>query len=179
MTDPDQKAVDKVEKRERRRAKKRRILAAASIDAFNDTGAAQHIARRHRTDNKVREYTVAQLLNQFRDPRAVLLEMANTSTAELAKKLRCTRLEAHQERRHAALAVLPYIASKMPVQVDMRHTRAIHITFEADETGDQPLEQLTHRIAPAIDLAAEDITAQSEQAQPNGSNNGRGAKVAG
>ena len=70
-------------------------------------------------------YTVSQLLETFRDPRAVLLEIASTETQALAEQLGVSMHEALQERRLAAQTVLPYVSQKLPVQVDMRHTRAI------------------------------------------------------
>jgi len=70
-------------------------------------------------------YTVSQLLETFRDPRAVLLEIASTDTDKLAEQLGVSMHEALQERRLAAQTVLPYVSQKLPVQVDMRHTRAI------------------------------------------------------
>lgn len=168
MTDPTQRALDLREKRERRTAKKRRLLAAAQIDAFNDSGAGR--IRRPKPDRKVREYNVAQLLNQYRDPRAVLLEIASTPTAKLAETLRCSALEASQERRHAALAVLPYVASKMPVQVDMRHTRAVHIHFDdADTLTLEPHQAEQHQI---IDLSAETIDEVPARGQKAGASRG-------
>lgn len=79
--------------------------------------------------SKFQIYTVSQLLESFRDPRAVLLEIASTETSALAETLGCTLMEALGERRLAAQTVLPYVAQKLPVQVDMRHTKAIHLNI--------------------------------------------------
>lgn len=59
-------------------------------------------------------WTVSQLLETYRDPRAVLLEIASTPTDELAKTLNCTLLDAVQERRLAATIVLPYVSQRLP-----------------------------------------------------------------
>jgi len=67
------------------------------------------------------------------DRLELLLEIASTETAELAERMGCTLLEAQQERRLCAQAVLPYVAQKLPVQVDMRHTRAIHLNIVSDD----------------------------------------------
>jgi hypothetical protein len=40
--------------------------------------------------------------------------------------------DALAERRLCAQAVLPYVAQKLPVQVDMRHTKAIHLNIVDD-----------------------------------------------
>lgn len=77
-------------------------------------------------------WTVSQLLEGFGDPRAILLEIAATPTEQLMKDAGCTYMEALAERRLSALAVLPYVAQKLPVQVDMRHTRAIHLNIVDD-----------------------------------------------
>ena len=77
-------------------------------------------------------YTVSQLLETYRDPRAVLMEIASTETATLAKTLNCSMQDALAERRLCAQAVLPYVAQKLPAQVDMRLTRAINLNIVDD-----------------------------------------------
>jgi len=83
-------------------------------------------------DRTFKAWTVSQLLEQYRDPRAILLEIASTPTADLAKQMHGTLADALAERRLCAQAVLPYVAQKLPVQVDMRHTRAIHLNIVDD-----------------------------------------------
>jgi hypothetical protein len=94
-------------------------------------------------------WTVSQLLEQYRDPRAILLEIASMDTAKLAAEMHGTLADALAERRLCAQAVLPYVAQKLPVQVDMRHTRAIVlnivddrqyeelVTLDAEQTDDE------------------------------------------
>jgi len=53
-------------------------------------------------------------------------------TAKLAAEMHGTLADALAERRLCAQAVLPYVAQKLPVQVDMRHTRAIHLNIVDD-----------------------------------------------
>lgn len=81
------------------------------------------------TKGRFQAYTVSQLLETYRDPRAVLLEIASMDTLELAKLANCTPLEALQERRLCATNVLPYVASKMPVDVTIKHTKAVHLNI--------------------------------------------------
>ena len=73
-------------------------------------------------------------------------------THKLAEITGCTPLEALQERRYCAQAVLPYVSQKLPIQVDMRHTRAIHLNLldndqymalENVANGPDPLETQT------------------------------------
>lgn len=77
-------------------------------------------------------WTVSQLLEQYRDPRAILLEIASTDTRKLAEDMQASYADALAERRLCAQAVLPYVAQKLPVQVDMRHTKAIHLNIVDD-----------------------------------------------
>jgi len=91
-------------------------------------------------DRTFKAWTVSQLLEQYRDPRAILLEIASTPTAELAKQMHGTLADALAERRLCAQAVLPYVAQKLPVQVDMRHTRAIHLNIVDDRQYQELVE---------------------------------------
>lgn len=86
-------------------------------------------------------WTVTQLLQGYGDPRAILLQNASMTIDAIVKATGCTRLEAFQEKRLCAIAVLPYVAQKLPVQVDMRHTRAIHLNILA-EPQYREIEQL-------------------------------------
>ena len=91
----------------------------------------QQQAGRPGPPRKFTAYTVAQLLETYRDPRAVLLEIA-LLTPKAREDLACSMADAMAERRLCAQAVLPYVAQKLPVQVDMRHTRAIHLNIVDD-----------------------------------------------
>jgi hypothetical protein len=77
-------------------------------------------------------WTVSQLLETYRDPRAILLEIASMDTAALAKTMNASLADALAERRLCAQAVLPYVAQKLPAQVDMRLTRAINLNIVDD-----------------------------------------------
>ena len=88
-------------------------------------------------------WTVNRLLEAWSDPRAVLLEIASTDTATLAERMGCTLLEAQQERRLCAQTVLPYVAQKLPVQVDVRPSRAIHLNI-VDERQFSELVELAN-----------------------------------
>lgn len=120
-------------------------------------------------------YTVTQLLERHRDPRDVLLELASMETEELAKRAGCTYLEAFAERRLCAGTVLPYVASKMPVQVDMRHTKAIHLNIvdagqyqqlQAIASDDSQAMQIV--TGQAIESAIEQAEADDAQAADDG-----------
>jgi len=108
------------------------------------TKAPATIAKQHRGHPARRKsfkaWTVSQLLETYRDPRAILLEIAGTDTATLAKQMNGTLADALAERRICAQAVLPYVAQKLPVQVDMRHTRAIHLNIVDDRQYQELVE---------------------------------------
>jgi hypothetical protein len=90
------------------------------------------VRKRSQKAKTFKAWTVSQLLEQYRDPRAILLEIASMDTAKLAAEMHGTLADALAERRLCAQAVLPYVAQKLPVQVDMRHTRAIVLNIVDD-----------------------------------------------
>ena len=127
-------------------------------------------------------YTVARLLQEFRDPRAILLEIASTDTLELAKLFAGTDpdtgapntptpthiMTAVAERRQCATHVLPYVVPKMPVQLDMRHTKAIHLNI-VDERQFTELQQLASDDAADPDgLSIQLINATPVEAEQSG-----------
>ena len=94
------------------------------------------ISKQHRGKPSSRKsfkvWTVSQLLETYRDPRAILLEIASMDTKALAAEINCSLQDALAERRLCAQAVLPYVAQKLPAQVDMRLTRAINLNIVDD-----------------------------------------------
>lgn len=78
--------------------------------------------------NKRTERTVAFLLARHRDPREVLLEIAESNVFDLAALLGCTPFEAMQEKRLAAIGVLPYVAARItPEMADNRQIIHLHL----------------------------------------------------
>lgn len=109
--------------------------------------ATEHAVKRHRKDvgrlprrsglaphkrTKATLFTVSKLLDTYEDPRAVLLSIASMDTEDLAKQCKCSMADALAERRLCAQAVLPYVAQKLPISVDMKHTRAIVLNIVDD-----------------------------------------------
>lgn len=117
--------------------------------------------RPKRDARRFQAYTVSQLLETYRDPRAVLLEIASMDTKTLANlmagrnadddPLPAYLVDAIAERRLCAQAVLPYVAQKLPVQVDMRHTKAIHLNI-VDDRQYQELVEISTEPAPGDDM---------------------------
>jgi hypothetical protein len=87
----------------------------------------------HKERKSFQVYTVSQLMQTFEDPRAVLMRIAQMDTQELARMCDCSMIDALAERRLSAQAVLPYVAQKLPIQIDTRHTKAIHLNIVSDE----------------------------------------------
>lgn len=112
-------------------------------------------------------WTVSQLLEQYRDPRAILLEIASTDTRKLAEDMQASYADALAERRLCAQAVLPYVAQKLPIQVDMRHTKAIHLNI-VDEAQYHELLEVAEAPAPDdgmnMQLIGQGIAQESDQA---------------
>ena len=79
--------------------------------------------------NKRTERTVAFLLARHRDPREVLLELAEANVADLAALLGCSLYQAAQEKRLAAIGVLPYVAQRMPLAVDVTNRQVVYLTI--------------------------------------------------
>jgi hypothetical protein len=74
-------------------------------------------------------WTVSKLLETYRDPRAVLLEIAGKDTKALAAEMQSSLGDAQAERRLCAQAVLPYICQRLPTQIDMRTTKSITLNI--------------------------------------------------
>lgn len=86
--------------------------------------------------NRRTEKTVAFLLSRHRDPRQVLMEIAEASVGDLAALLNCTLLEAMGEKRLAAAAVLPFVAARLtPETVVNDHRRAVHLHINTGFVG--------------------------------------------
>jgi hypothetical protein len=79
--------------------------------------------------NKRTERTVAYLLSRHRDPREVLIEIAESNVFDLAALLGCKPFEALQEKRLAAIGVLPYVAARITPEVLNDNRQVIHLTI--------------------------------------------------
>lgn len=85
------------------------------------------------------------LLSRYTSPLEVLAQMASTDVDLLARSLGCSKLEAYAEKRQSAMALLPYLHSKMPVAVDLTSHKIVHLVIgdlgeaEAAEKADDVL----------------------------------------
>jgi hypothetical protein len=79
--------------------------------------------------NKRTERTVRFLMSRHRDPREVLLEIAEANVFDLAALLGCSPHEAMQEKRLAAIGVLPYVAARITPEVLNDNRQVVHLTI--------------------------------------------------
>lgn len=81
--------------------------------------------------NKRTERTVAFLLSRHRDPREVLIEIAEANVGDLAALLGCSVFEAAQEKRLAAIGVLPYVAARITPEVLNDNRQVVYLTINS------------------------------------------------
>jgi len=119
-------------------------------EAETEAGRAMQAQRRGRgrppgARNKRTERTVAWLLSKHRDPREVLLEIAEANPFDLAAEYGCTPWEAVQEKRAAANAVLPYVAERRPIAINL-DGKVVHLVLEAPKADQAVAEDGTIEI---------------------------------
>jgi hypothetical protein len=87
--------------------------------------------------NKLQERTLAWLRAKYPDPRERMLAVVAANVADLAALWGCTVFEAVQEQRLAAGVVLPFVAQKQPLSVDLNSKTAVYLTIvEGDQHRD-------------------------------------------
>lgn len=84
--------------------------------------------------NKRTEAWAEYLLARYGSPLEVLMQIANMPIVELVAGLGCSALEALQEKRHAAIALAPYIHQRQAVAVDLTGAPAINLTINRNST---------------------------------------------
>lgn len=88
--------------------------------------------------NKRTERTVAWLMSKHRDPRECLLAVTDMHPADLAHLLGCSFHEAVQEQRLCASVVLPYVAQRQPLAIDVTNKSVVYLTInEGGQVGDE------------------------------------------
>ena len=80
--------------------------------------------------NKRTQKTVNWLLQRYQDPRAVLLALAGMPVAEMMAITGCSAMEAIAEKRLSAAAVLPYVAQKQPLAVDVTSHKVVTLSID-------------------------------------------------
>lgn len=76
------------------------------------------------------------LLSRYTSPLEKLAQIAVSPVDELSASLGCTKLEALQEIRLCAIALVPFLHSKMPLAVDVTNRKVIHLVIGEIPGGD-------------------------------------------
>ncbi len=79
--------------------------------------------------NRRMEDAARTAIEAFGEPLLRQVAVATMDAEELAARMGCTVLEAIQEQRLAAVAVLPYLHSRRPLAVDVTQRRMVHLTI--------------------------------------------------
>ena len=74
------------------------------------------------------------LLSRYASPLEVLAQMTVASVAELKAQLGCSALEAYQEKRHAAVALAPFLHQRQPLALNLTERKVVYLTIQ-HETG--------------------------------------------
>lgn len=100
---------------------------------------------------RTREW-VEYLLARYASPLEVLAQMAVARVDVLAAQLGCTKLEAFQEKRLAAIALVPFIHQKQPLAVNLTNKTVVYLTInEVDDSGPREDDlSLTARVVERI-----------------------------
>lgn len=94
--------------------------------------------------NRRTEAWAQYLLARYASPLEVLAQIATSSVEELHKRLGCSPLEALQEKRLAALGLLPYLHQRQPIAVDLNTRQVVNLTIV--EGAAEPADSLAVEI---------------------------------
>lgn len=93
--------------------------------------------------NKRTQEWADYLLSRYESPLEVLVQIATSRVEAICIRTGCTRFEALQEKRLAAIAALPFIHSKQPLAVDLTKTNRVLLTIVDETAPAEPGEELT------------------------------------
>ena len=88
--------------------------------------------------NKSTEKWRRYITERYGHPLEVLASLYAQPLEQLAERLGCSRLEAWQEQRHAASALLPYMAQRMPLELVTDGDLPMLMLFVSGQAVDQP-----------------------------------------
>mgnify|MGYP001556561073 FL=1 len=106
------------------------------------------------------------LLSRYASPLEVLAQIATARVDLLTASIGCTKLEALQEKRLAALALLPYLHQKMPVAVDVTNRKVVHLTIVEGEAGGQPEGEEITLTGHIVEAVAREMIEEEEDLSP-------------
>lgn len=96
---------------------------------LQEAASRRHGGRQAGTRNRRTLEWANYLLSKYTSPLEVLAQIGATPTAELAAALGCTKTEALQERRLAAIALAPYVHQKQAIAVDVTNNKIVNLTI--------------------------------------------------
>lgn len=105
------------------------------------------------------------LLSRYASPLEVLAQIATMPVKDLVASLRCTKLEALQEKRFAAIALLPYLHAKQPVAIDITKRQVVNLNIIIGDDSpppDEPEEQTLSLTATVVERLTNDHNAQPQ-----------------
>lgn len=106
------------------------LLGAPVNEKVAEVRRRRKVGRPKGAINKKTAATAEYLLSRYSSPLEVLMQIATAGVEELSASLGCTKLVALQEKRLAALAVAPYLHTKMPVAVDVTNRKVVNLIIE-------------------------------------------------
>lgn len=83
--------------------------------------------------NKRTQEWADYILSRYTSPLEVLAQLAVARVDVLAEQLGCTRLEAMQEKRQAAIALVPFIHQKQPLAVNLTNKTVVYLNIVEGE----------------------------------------------
>lgn len=83
--------------------------------------------------NKRTKEMVDYLLSKYRSPLEVLASTYSMSVGDLAKELRCDRLDAFKLQLSAARELAPYVHQRLPQAVELTGDGAVPVVFHVTE----------------------------------------------
>lgn len=85
--------------------------------------------------NRRTEDWEAYLSTRYTHPLETLAQISAQSVDALSKALGCKPLEALQEKRLAAIALLPFMAQRRPLALDVSNHEVVHLTINTGAAG--------------------------------------------
>lgn len=106
------------------------LLGLPKTQALTDLRAGEpKVGRPKGALNKRTTEWAEFLLARYASPLEVLAQIANAKVGELVASLGCTKLEALQEKRFAAIALAPFLHSKQPIGINLENRSIVHLTI--------------------------------------------------
>ncbi len=101
--------------------------------------------------NRRAEEVAAFVIRRLGDPLLHQAAIATMDVVELAARRGCSALEAGQEKRLAAMVVLPYLHRRKPLAVDLTNHRVVHLTITDGGAASAPDHEQNQMVVEVVD----------------------------